>query len=327
MPLASRTQSKPSRRKTLASLPPPIATRCGSRPARSQPRLGQRQRRRVRRHPVAAEQLFDPHVDVAAVLARAPGAGVGDLARRPRPPARRRGCAPRRGSRSGRGRRCPRCRRAIRPTFAVVSSSSRPSSIRAIAAAAAAIALLPSSGRMPGVRLDADEVGEDLLLGRGRDDHLADRAGVVEDEAGARAQLRERRRPSPRAAPAPRRRSAPARSRPAAGRSTWRATSSMKTATAALLSAPRIVSPRLRKTPSSSTTSTWPLCGTVSMWAQNITHPVAAARPSGRSGCRRRLRPARRRRPRLTSSPSARSSAARVSATSRSSPVGLRTSQ
>ena len=35
----------------------------------------------------------------------------------------------------------------------------------------------------------------------------------------------------------------------------------MKTATAALLSAPRIVSPRLRKTPSSSTTSIWPGCG------------------------------------------------------------------
>ncbi len=55
----------------------------------------------------------------------------------------------------------------------------------------------------------------------------------------------------------------------------------MKTATAALLSAPRIVSPALRKTPSSSTTSTWPLCGTVSMWAQNITH--SSLRPGSRA--------------------------------------------
>ncbi len=37
----------------------------------------------------------------------------------------------------------------ITPTLAVVSSSSRPSSMRAIAAEAAAIALLPSSGRIP----------------------------------------------------------------------------------------------------------------------------------------------------------------------------------
>ena len=38
---------------------------------------------------------------------------------------------------------------AITPTFAVVSGSSRPSSIAAIAAAAAAIALCPSSGLIP----------------------------------------------------------------------------------------------------------------------------------------------------------------------------------
>ena len=37
----------------------------------------------------------------------------------------------------------------ITPTFAVVSASRRPSLIAAIAAAAAAIALRPSSGRMP----------------------------------------------------------------------------------------------------------------------------------------------------------------------------------
>ena len=38
---------------------------------------------------------------------------------------------------------------SITPTFAVVSASSRPSFIAAIAAAAAAIALRPSSGRIP----------------------------------------------------------------------------------------------------------------------------------------------------------------------------------
>ena len=79
VPLASRTQSKPSRRKALASLPPPIAVRSRLEPGAAQARLGQRQRRRGRRHLVAAEELFDPHVDVAAVLAGAPGAGVGDL--------------------------------------------------------------------------------------------------------------------------------------------------------------------------------------------------------------------------------------------------------
>ena len=44
-------------------------------------------------------------------------------------------------------------------------------------------------GADPGVRLDPGEVGEDLLLGRGRDDHLADRARVVEDEPGSERSL------------------------------------------------------------------------------------------------------------------------------------------
>ncbi len=92
--------------------------------------------------------------------------------------------------------------------------------------------------------------------------------------------------------------------------STPRWTSSMKTATAALLSAPRIVSPALRKTPSSLTTSTRPLCGTVSICAQNITYSSrspatrasrfpapASAGPAASSSS--------------TSSPSARSSAAK----------------
>ncbi len=43
-------------------------------------------------------------------------------------------------------------------------------------------------GPDPGVGLDPGEVGADLLLGRRGDDHLADRAGVVEDEAALGAQ-------------------------------------------------------------------------------------------------------------------------------------------
>ena len=79
---------------------------------------------------------------------------------------------------------------SIRPTLAVVSSSSRPSSMRAIAAAAAAIALLPSSGRIPAwASTPAKSARIFCWVGRG-DDHLADRAGVVEDEAAVGAQRR-----------------------------------------------------------------------------------------------------------------------------------------
>ncbi len=107
-------------------------------------------------------------------------------------------------------------------------------------------------GPDPGVRLDPGEVGEDLLLGR--------------------ASRRSPRRPAPawsRTKPQSERSCRGVEGlRPAQAlllgdgqhqldpdrrrlRPAWRATSSMKTATAALLSAPRIVSPRLRKTPSS----------------------------------------------------------------------------
>ena len=230
-------------------------SRTGSWPARRRPASASARAARVGRHPVAAEELFN-----AARRRRSRA--------RWRPRRRPRPCSPataaaRSASRlrasalmpQWPGTTLPEVPPSITPTLAVVSASSRPSSMRAIAAAAAAIALLPSSGSIPGVGLDPDEVGADLLLGRRGDDHLADRAGVVEDEAAIGAQLACDRRPSPRAGPAPRRRSAAARSRPAVAPSAWRATSSMKTATAALLSAPRIVSPRLRKTPSSSTTS------------------------------------------------------------------------
>ncbi len=45
-------------------------------------------------------------------------------------------------------------------------------------------------GLDPGVGLDPGEVGANLLLGRGGDDHLADRPGVVEHEPDLGAQLR-----------------------------------------------------------------------------------------------------------------------------------------
>ena len=77
---------------------------------------------------------------------------------------------------------------AITPTLAVVSSSSRPSSIAAIAAAAASIALRPSSGRIPACASVPSNSASQPLVGRRRGDHLADRARVVEHEAERRAQ-------------------------------------------------------------------------------------------------------------------------------------------
>ncbi len=242
VPLESSTQSKPSQRKTLASLPPPIATRRGSRPApaalarpaparprpsapcsrETAPRFGRRRRSRA----------HSP-----------PGAGIGDLPRRP-PPAL--GVeAPRLGvDRAVAGDHVSRRTAGIRPTFAVVPSSSRPSpSVRSPPPPRRSRCPRPRGD--PGVRLDPDEVGEDLLLGRGRDDHLADRAGMVQHEAHVRAQLRAIERlcpPHPCSSATVRTSSIPT----GEGRSTCRAISSMKTATAALLSAPRIVLPRLR---------------------------------------------------------------------------------
>ena len=149
VPLASSTQSKPRAISAFASLPPPVATSRGSIPRRSSAARASRDRRRARPQAVAAEDLGHVDVDVAAVLARGPGAGVdhrrgrrGDprLVERPRlrldPAAARR-------------RRSRPTPPAITPTFAVVSSSSRPRSIAPIAAAAASIAEWPSSGRIP----------------------------------------------------------------------------------------------------------------------------------------------------------------------------------
>ncbi len=209
--------------------------------------------------------------------------------------------------------------------MAVVPWSSRPSRIRPIAAAAAAIALLPSSGRIPawastpmksatifcwvGVATITSPTGPAWSS----TNPTGERRAAVSNAFAPR---------SPCSSATVRTSSIPT----GGGSAACRATSSMKTATAALLSAPRIVSPRLRKTPSSSITSTRPLCGTVSRWAQNITHSsVAPGSRASRLPAPASAGPAAS--SSLTSSPSARNSAATVSATSRSSPVGERTSQ
>ena len=72
--------------------------------------------------------------------------------------------------------------------LAVVSASRRPRSIVAIAAGGGGDRAAAVLGPDPGVGLDAAELGDQLLVGRGRGDHLADRRRVVEDEAELRAQ-------------------------------------------------------------------------------------------------------------------------------------------
>ncbi len=103
---------------------------------------------------------------------------------------------------------------------------------------------------------------------------------------------------------------------------------SISTVTAALLSAPRIVSPALRRTPPSSTTSISSSWGTVSRWAKNEIQPSAPSRP----GIVAIRLPAPARAGSAASSsrnsiPSSRSSAPTASATRRSSPVTLGISQ
>ena len=78
----------------------------------------------------------------------------------------------------------------IVPTFAVESSSTRPSRISEIARAAAAIAERPSSGMHAGVRRAAVERHLERLRVRRAEDHDADRRRLVVDVADARAQPR-----------------------------------------------------------------------------------------------------------------------------------------
>ena len=78
----------------------------------------------------------------------------------------------------------------MRPTFAVVSSSTRPSRMSAIARAAAWIAERPSSGDMPACAARPWNVISIALRERRAEDDLADRAFLVVDEAELRAQAR-----------------------------------------------------------------------------------------------------------------------------------------
>ena len=86
----------------------------------------------------------------------------------------------------------------IVPTFAVVSSSTRPSRISAIARAAAAIADRPSSGIHAGVRGAAVERDLEPLRGRRAEDHVTDRCRLVVDVADACPQARVVERVRPR---------------------------------------------------------------------------------------------------------------------------------
>ena len=125
--------------------------------------------------------------------------------RSPRRPSPRRASAPRPRPGSCRRRRSRPPRPSITPTFAVVSSSRRPSVIAPIAAAAASIAEWPSSGRMPACASSALELGDQPLVGRRRGDHLADRASRGRARSRTASAARRGRAPWPRAGRPPRR--------------------------------------------------------------------------------------------------------------------------
>ena len=147
----------------------------------------------------------------------------------------------------GPGTTFPEVPPSITPTFAVVSSSSRPSRIRETAPRRRrrAPAVAPArSRRAPRSR----ELGDDPLLRRRGDDHRTDAPSWSKTNRAASedTELQGLRAEQPCPSATVNTSSTP----PAGGRATWRATSSMKTATAALSSAPRTVAPRLRTTPS-----------------------------------------------------------------------------
>ena len=115
-------------------------------------------------------------------------------------------------------------------------------------------------------------------------------------------------------------------STPACGResSTSRRAASIIATTADLLSAPRIVPPAFRTTPSSTTGSSGPCGGTVSRWAQRKSGVPPFVRPGTRQSRLPAFEPIRRpASSSSTSSPRPRSSAVTRSAIARSSPGGL----
>ena len=144
---------------------------------------------------------------------------------------------------------------AIVPTFAVVSGSKRPSSIAAIARAAAAIAFRPSSGRMPGVRRAAVDDRLDPVVGRRRHHDLADRGGVVEDVAEAASQPADVELLGAAQADLLGDREQQLNADVSGGAAWSRRASTSSAATAALLSAPRIPSLALTQPPSTRTGS------------------------------------------------------------------------
>ena len=117
------------------------------------------------------------------------------------PARRRRGCEPPL-DRAALGHDVRRRSTVDHPTFAVVSSSIRPSRMAATALAAAPIALRPSSGRMPACAA-VPGTPHRPVVGR-RATTIADRRGVVEHEAELGPQPAGRT-PSHPAARAPRR--------------------------------------------------------------------------------------------------------------------------
>ena len=215
---------------------------------------------------------------------------------------------------------------AIVPTFAVVSASRRPSSIAAIARAAATIALRPSSGRTPACAARPRTiasirwyVGEAITISP---------TGVAWSKTyPKRLSSLPTSKPlapwSPVSSETVNSSSSPTGGGSAPAAPNRRASSS-RTATAALSSAPRIPSLAFVQPPSTRIGSIGASGGTVSMCAQSRIVPASAsAAGSARTGCRRWRRRAARRRPRRPGARSRVSSARTQSATPRSLPVGL----
>ena len=239
---------------------------------------------------VALEQPLDDHVDVA-LAGRVVGGVVerrDDLADDLLDALRRRASAPRRRRVQRSGTTfvppTPPLDRARRST--VVSSSMRPCGIAAIACAAARDRAAAVLGPDPGVRGAAEQLGLPAHVRRRGDDDLADRRGVVEDVARARCAAA----PTSNAlAPASARSSLTVNSSSmptGEPSSVARRASSSSIATAALLSAPRIVSPALSQPPSTSTGSTGALVRDgVEVRAEQ--HAALARGPGcARAGCR-----------------------------------------
>ena len=155
--------------------------------------VAQRRRRHLHggrraRQPVALEEALDRGLDVALGVARGLGRARRPSRSPPRPPCRRRGCASRARRSSARPPRSPTVPPWMRPTFAVVSGSSRPIRMRGDRPRRRRDRVVARLRADPGVRGLAAEARLDRVVGRRRDHDLADRRGVVEDVAEVGAQ-------------------------------------------------------------------------------------------------------------------------------------------